>query len=79
MNIEPITITSVKTVNNFVIDNIKVELNKYAIVQVLLKNDDEYVMFESLQIEGADYANWGSDDQYIIDYVKNYITSKYTT
>ena len=78
MNIEPITITSVKTVNNFVIDDIKVELNKYAIVQVLLKNGDEYVMFESLKLEGDDYANWGSYDQYIIDYVRNYITSKYT-
>ena len=78
MNIDPITITTVKTINNFEILNIEVILNSRATLYVYLKNDDDVVLGEHITIEGDDYANWGSDDEYIFDYVKNYITSKYT-
>lgn len=79
MNIDPITITTVKTINNFEILNIEVILNSRATLYVYLKNDDDVVLGEHITIEGDDYANWGSDDSYITNYVKNYITSKYTS
>lgn len=77
MNIDPITITTVKTINNFEIVNLEVVLNSRATLYVYLKNDNEVVLGEHITIEGDDYANWGSDDSYIINYVRNYILSKY--
>lgn len=77
MNIDPITITTVKSINNFEIVNLEVVLNSKATLYVYLKNDDDVVLGEHIMIEGDDYANWGSDDGYVINYVKNYITTKY--
>ena len=77
VNIDPITITTVKTIDNFEIVNLEVVLNSRASLYVYLKNNEDVVTGEHITIEGDDYNNWGSDDSYIIEYVKNYITSKY--
>lgn len=36
--------------------------------------DDDYKMLRQdvLKLEGDDYLNWGVDDDYIVDYVKNH-------
>jgi len=73
VNIDPITITTVKTIDNFEIVNLEVVLNKSAQLYVCLKNDDIIVETLFIKIEGDDYDNWGDDDQYIIDYVRTYI------
>lgn len=73
VNIDPITITTVKTIDNFEIVNLEVVLNSKASLYVYLKNNEDVVLGEHITIEGDDYNNWGNDDQYIIDYVRNYI------
>lgn len=78
MDIEPVVITTTKIVNSFVIVRLHVELNSRAEIQVALKNNDEYILFENIILEGEDYDNWGSDDEYVINYIKSYIINKYS-
>ena len=68
-----LTITKTNKVNSFEIANIELVLNSYASLYVCLKNDDIIVETLFIKIEGEQYDNWGNDDQYIIDYVRNYI------
>jgi len=75
----PINLTIIKTNNitSFEIRDMYVVLNHSARVTVYLKSGDTIVDSDNIKIEGDDYDKWLDDDQYIIDYVKNYITDKY--
>ena len=73
-----LTITKTNTITSFEIHQMNVLLNTSAELYVCLKNaDNNIVVNEYIKIEGADYDNWLNDDQYIIDFVKNYILQKY--
>ena len=74
-----LTITKTNTITSFEIHQMNVLLNTSAELYVCLKNaDNNIVVNEYIKIEGADYDNWLDDDQYIIDFVRNYITNKYS-
>ena len=75
--VPPIVITDVKTISSFEVNQIQVKLNTSAEVYVYLKAGDVIVASEMVVIEGADYANWGSSDQYIIEFINNYLRVKY--
>lgn len=77
--IPPVIITDIKTISSFEVNQIQVKLNTSAEVYVYLKAGDVIVASEMVVIEGADYANWGSNDQYIIEFIKLYLTNKYET
>ena len=76
--VPPLIITDVKTITGFEINQLKVKLNQSAEVFVYLKNGDLIVSSELIVIEGADYQAWGSDDVYIVNYINNYLRSKYS-
>jgi hypothetical protein len=67
-----IPITKIKTniITNIEISINNVVLSKCANITVILKDEiGEVIEIKHLIIEGDDYLNWGSDDNYIIDYV----------
>ena len=73
-----LTITKTNTITSFEIHQMNVLLKTSAELYVCLKNaDNNIVVNEYIKIEGAYYDNWLDDDQYIIDFVKNYILQKY--
>ena len=70
----PITKTTITTLTSFEINSVSVKLNQSAEVLVYLKNSDNVIVASELVvIEGADYKNWGNDDQYIIEFINNFI------
>ena len=76
--VPPVIITDVKNITGFEINQIHVKLNVSAEVFVYLKNGDNIVASEMILIEGSDYTNWGSDDNYINIFINNYLRSKYS-
>jgi hypothetical protein len=76
--IPPVIITDVKNITSFEINQLQVKLNTSAEIFVYLKSGSDIVASELILIEGVDYANWGSDDEYINIFISNYIRSKYT-
>ena len=76
--VPPVIITDVKTITGFEINQVQVRLNISAEVFVYLKNGDLIVSSELILIEGSDYALWSADDQYIVNYINNYIRNKYS-
>jgi hypothetical protein len=76
--VPPLIITDVNTITSFEINSVSVKLNQSAEVLVYLKNSDNVIVAsEMVAIEGADYQVWGSDDAYIVNYINNYLRSKY--
>ena len=72
ISITPITMTTVNVVDRIFIKRVEIKLKEYAnIVFDLINNNNDYVGTRHLVMSGEDYANWGSDDDYIINWVKN--------
>ena len=59
------------TVNNIKISVLSVELFKNIVLRVSMFADKTIVENKILKVEGEDYANWGNDDQYIVNYCLN--------
>jgi len=73
-----LTISKIDVITSFEIVQVDVVLNTSADIRVLMKNSANGVLYgEHVKIQGDDYNNWLDDDQYIIDFVKNYILQKY--
>lgn len=48
------------------------KLKEYAIITVYFMLNDYITKAENIKIEGEDFSNWGTDDDYIVNYVLNY-------
>lgn len=69
-NILPFEIVSTLTVVRFEIDSIDIRLFTSAIIRVNLFDSNGFrVCAKNVLMEGADYANWGNDDQYILTFI----------
>jgi len=72
ISITPITVTTTTVIDKFVIQRVEVKLKESAhIVVDLVNNTGNYAGSKYLTISGEDYANWGSDDDYLINWIKN--------
>ena len=70
----PIIKTTIVEYNRFKIKNIVIELNSAAKIVVLIFPTDELkdsVICKTIEMTTEEYSLWGSDDNYIIDFVKN--------
>lgn len=68
----PITETVVKTYTKFFIKNVTVNINSSAAtIIVLLCPLVGDIISRIIEMDGEDYANWGSDDNYLIQFIKN--------
>ena len=78
INLEPVlTKTTVVEYNRFKIKNVLVTLNSTAKITVLvLPTDTNNTMIcKTIEMSPAEYALWGEDDQYIINYIKSYLAA----
>jgi hypothetical protein len=69
----PVTKTTVIEYNRFKIKNILVELNSSAKIVVLvfpITGSESSVICKTIDMSPEDYAIWGTDDNYIINFVK---------
>ena len=72
ISITPITVTTTTVIDKFVIQRVEVKLKESAhIVVDLVNNTGNYAGSKYLTVSGEDYANWGSDDDYLINWIKN--------
>jgi hypothetical protein len=77
--VPPITKTDITTLTSFEINSVNVILNTSADILIYLKNSDNVIVAsEMIIIDGIDYANWGSNDQYIVNFINNYLRNKYS-
>lgn len=70
-----LTKTTTIVYDRFKIKNVLVNLNSSAKITVLvLPTDSSHTMIcKTVEMSPADYALWGEDDQYIINYIKSYL------
>lgn len=64
--------TQVITYNRFKIKNFDLKLNESVSIIILLYPEDmqHSVECRTIVIEGADYEVWSSDDNYVIEFIK---------
>lgn len=66
------TITTTSIVKSIEIESTKIVLNEYARFMVKLLDEQKRVLeVEVVELSGDDYSNWGSDDQYVVDFILN--------
>jgi hypothetical protein len=66
----PIIQTVVKTYTKFLIKDVKVNINSSATIIILLKPLVGDIISKVLEMNGDDYNSWGSDDAYLIEFIK---------
>jgi hypothetical protein len=64
----PLVITKSFTYTHFKIKDIIITLNQTAKFIVILYGDDNDV--QEILMNETEYANWGNDDSYVIDFIK---------
>jgi len=64
--------TQVITYNRFKIKNFDLKLNEKAEIIILIYpvNPEHIVECRTIVIDGEDYANWGTDDNVLIEIIK---------
>jgi len=72
----PITETIVKTYTKLFIKNVTVNINSSATIIVLLFPLEGDVVSRIIEMDGDDYANWGSDDSYLIQFIKTKLANE---
>lgn len=63
--------TSSFNIDNIIISVIKFVLFQSLTLQVTLRSGENNVDIKSFLIEGEEYENWGIDDNYIVELIKN--------
>jgi hypothetical protein len=58
-----------KTINNVVIRIINMKLQEFANISAIVRHNDDFIENYTFHVEGDDYDKWGSNDDFIIDYV----------
>lgn len=71
----PIVETVIKTYTKFLIKNVTVNINSSATIIVLLYPLMGDIISRIIEMDGSDYANWGSDDNYLIQFIKQKLTT----
>lgn len=70
----PITFTNPKTVCSFTVESVIVSLNSSATIKVnCFDSQGNNVGNKSLTMANTDYVQWGTDDTYIVSFVKTWL------
>lgn len=71
--LEKITITKYVS---FKIREVLISLNSGASFVVLLYGETEdTILCKTIEMSGEDYNKWGSDDEYVVEYIKNKLST----
>ena len=69
------TITKTINIVSFDVSGVMIYLYERATVNVAFTCDDGNKIYRDVVLEGADYTNWGNDDNYINEYIALNINS----
>ena len=78
-NITPFTVSTTNTISSIAISTINLTLNTSATFSVqLFDSSGNIVGARIIVLSGDDYANWDTDDGYVIECIANKLGSSYT-
>lgn len=66
----PKTVTKVYTYTEFVIKDIRIDLNNSAKFIIILHGADNMVDVMEISMTPEEYGLWGNDDNYVINFLK---------
>lgn len=70
--IEPKEVAVINKITSITIQVSSIIFNKSALLLVSLYDEnDKYISTVNIDLAGDDYANWGNDDAYLLQYVSN--------
>ncbi len=58
-----------KTINNVIIKVINMKLQEFVNISAVVRHNDDFIQNYTFHLEGEDYNQWGSNDNFIVDYV----------
>lgn len=73
----PISLTTTYNIIYFEITNVHVEVFNCVTIYILFKTDTGESLSKSIKLREADYSGWSTDDNYIINYIKDNIQTIY--
>ena len=65
----------IKNVLSFDISGVRIDLFEKAIVCVIFKCDSGEIIVRDVVIQGDTYLQWGSDDNFIVNYITENISN----
>ena len=72
----PITITTTKSINGFLINSVNVNpFTSASVVISLYASSNNFIKNSTINLTGTDYTSWGNNDQYLISFIEGKIPS----
>ncbi len=62
-------VVQIKIINNVLIKIINMKLSSFANISAIVRHNDDFIENYTFHIEGDEYNQWGSNDEFIIDYI----------
>ena len=70
----PINITTTKSINGFLINQVSITpFTSASVVISLYDSSNNYIKNSTINLTGTNYTNWGNNDQYLITYIESQI------
>ena len=70
----PINITTTKTINGFLINQVSITpFTSASVIISLYDSSNNYIQNSTINLIGTNYTNWGNNDQYLISYIESQI------
>ena len=70
----PITITTTKNVNGFLINQVTITpFLSASVIISLYDSSNNYIQNSTINLTGTNYTSWGNNDQYLITYIESQI------
>ena len=73
----PISLITTYNFISFEVTNVHVEVFSCVTIFILFKTDTGGSFSKSIKLCDTDYSSWGTDDNYIINYIKDNIQTIY--
>ena len=72
----PVTITTTKSINGFLINQVSITpFTSASVIISLYDSSNNYIQNSTINLTGTNYTSWGNNDQYLITYIEGQIPS----
>ena len=75
----PVSLTTTCNIISFKVANIHIELFDCVLIHIFLITDTGVTLSRNIKLCDTDYSGWDTDDNYIINYIKNNIQAIYNS
>ena len=70
----PVTITTTKSINGFLINQVTITpFTSASVIISLYDSSNNYIQNSTINLTGTNYTSWGNNDQYLITYIEGQI------